>query len=162
MALDDSHVTTRDLDWAAGFLEGEGTFYTGEARKNSAVVAAGQVHPESLDRLSRLFGGNVLIKSGARYGRKTIWSWSVSGARAVGIMMTLYVMMPEWRRQQIRAALTRWYSRRPHSRYRVSCPHGHVGYVTVKNGHRACSDCQRRWNREYKVRRLRRAILEAV
>ena len=89
--------TTRDLEWAAGFLEGEGCFlYTGSTH----VVDAGQNQRECLDRLQNLFGGAV------RKEREGFHRWKLSGARARGVMMTLYVLLSTRRQEQIKGALS--------------------------------------------------------
>ena len=94
--------TTRDLEWAAGFLEGEGCFSKSHA---SAI----QVNPEPIGRLMKLFGGSVLIrwrgKDTRGYKRQEARVWSTSGARARGVMMTLYSLLTEKRKGQIREAL---------------------------------------------------------
>lgn len=48
-------ISLVQLGWAAGFLEGEGSFTNG----GSPCVSAGQVQREPLERLSALFGGRI-------------------------------------------------------------------------------------------------------
>jgi len=100
--------TTADLHWAAGFLEGEGNFHVSNNRDQSwsAMVRAVQAQREPLEKLQRLFGGNVRLKSAQRPHRQAIWIWAVSGTRARGVMMTLYGLMSTRRREQIRSALS--------------------------------------------------------
>jgi hypothetical protein len=90
----------RDLAWAAGFLEGEGTFHH---TKNSQVVKAPQKQREPLEKLQAIFGGSIRL---LRFGdNPNIFLWSVSGTRARGVMTTLFVFMSPARKEQIRAAL---------------------------------------------------------
>ena len=110
------HPSTSDLYWAAGFLEGEGSFCRYPNRKGrgdgSNRVSASQKKRECLDRLSRLFGGRVncmeqrgcTIK-GTPYG--PIHHWQVNGAIARGVMMTLFCLLSVWRQAQIKEALRR-------------------------------------------------------
>lgn len=49
-------VSTLDICWVAGFLEGEGSFQN----VRSPIVAVAQVQREPLERLQRLFGGKIL------------------------------------------------------------------------------------------------------
>lgn len=95
---------TKDLYWAAGFLEGEGSFRGGEG--DSKVVAA-QVQKEPLERLKTLFGGSLYLelKNNKNSKHKDIWWWKTYGARARGIMMTLYSLMSPRRQAQIKSAL---------------------------------------------------------
>lgn len=90
--------TLRNLEWAAGFLEGEGSF---SGRQNKQRVEAAQLNPEPLAKMLQLFGGRV-----KRYRKNyPIWLWVVHGARARGVMMTMYSMMSSKRQEQIRNAL---------------------------------------------------------
>ena len=64
-------LETRDIYWAAGFLDGEGWF---ENSKNTVVIRAKQNAPELLYRLQDIFGGEVNpsyeVKSGKYKGSK--------------------------------------------------------------------------------------------
>jgi len=91
-------VTVRDIEWSAGFLEGEGSFLAG--KDGCQRVQADQKHRETLDRLSSCFGGRVTARRG-----RNIWLWKVYGSRARGVMLTLYSLMSSRRQQQIRRAL---------------------------------------------------------
>src|SRR5439155_26696382 len=53
--------TIRDLEWAAGFLEGEGAFgaYGNPPRARYPRVSASQVNPAPLLRLQQIFGGRI-------------------------------------------------------------------------------------------------------
>ena len=112
-----AHPTIRDLAWAAGFLEGEGSFHghpgiprgSDRPRRGSASsVRAMQVNREPLDRLRELFGGHVSfrdrVQDRRRDGRKHsgAFTWSVSGARARGVAMTLYPFLSRRRQEQAR------------------------------------------------------------
>jgi len=96
-----SRPTMRDIAWAAGFYEGEGTcnFATG-----SQHIIVNQVEREPLDKLHRIFGGTVRpIK--AHHMSKPSWRWGAHGPRARGVMLTLYMLLSAKRRAQIRAVL---------------------------------------------------------
>lgn len=93
----------RDLAWAAGFLEGEGSFFAQEGKY--AQVTATQVQLEPLERLVSMFGGRVWHrKSRGPRCSPTGW-WRVSGSRARGVAMTLFAFMSPRRKDQIRAML---------------------------------------------------------
>lgn len=104
--------TIRDLEWAAGFLEGEGSFtksaykIAAENRVASTVrVTATQMTLEPLERLQRIFGGKVSrVKDRPSHG-VGVWHWYTSGVFARGIMMTLYSLLSPRRQAQIRGAL---------------------------------------------------------
>lgn len=90
------------LAWIAGFLEGEGCFY-GTSKGTSHSIVAVQKDPESLMFLQQYLGGSVNKIS---TNERDYWRWLVSGSRARGIMMTIYLMMSVRRREQIVGALT--------------------------------------------------------
>lgn len=98
-----------DLHWAAGFLEGEGCFDRVQAQRGvpAARVSASQVRPDLLHRLSALFGGAVYFRENRRnpLSTKGIWTWTAHGGMARGLMMTLYLLLSNYRREQIRHAL---------------------------------------------------------
>ena len=87
-----------DLHWAAGFIEGEGCF----SATTTERVRVSQVNREPIDRLLDLFGGTTKLE---KTQSRPIWCWSVYGARAHGVMMTLYPLMTAKRQEQIRKAL---------------------------------------------------------
>lgn len=105
-----------EVAWAAGFLEGEGSFHLW-TKKDSRYrggyyraprVKASQVEREPLERLQRLFGGSINVerRAGSDHpNRKLIWCWSTSGSRAAAIMRAVRPHMTERRRQQIATAL---------------------------------------------------------
>lgn len=99
--------TTRDLEWAAGFLEGEGCFYRDQRRTGGLRVTVAQVNLAPLERLSALFGGNVrLLRRHTRNPRhKDCGDWTIFGNRAAGVMLTLYVLLSTARQAQIRKCL---------------------------------------------------------
>ena len=94
------HPTMIDIGWAAGFLEGEGSF-RGSKQERSARVQGVQKDPETLFRLQRLFGGSI------HKNRQAIHVWHLCGARAAGLMMTLYPLLSERRKVVIRDVLSR-------------------------------------------------------
>jgi len=99
-------VTTRDLEWAAGFLEGEGHFRGANKGEGTTRIAVSQVNKEPIDRLVALFGGRATFIV-RKAPNQPVWDWRVSGARARGISMTLYPLMSTLRKQQIKGALSK-------------------------------------------------------
>lgn len=98
------YATVRDIEWAAGFLEGEGHFR--RQSNSSERIQAKQVQREPLERLQAIFGGRVYPTSHKKsrdMGKpwNDIWTWDVCGARARGIMMTIYALMSPKRQRQI-------------------------------------------------------------
>lgn len=98
-----------DIAWAAGFLEGEGSF---SYAKTTPRVEAPQNQVEPLLRLQKLFGG-AIYKSSPTAKNNKISTWSICGKPAAGVMMALWVLMSPWRKVQIEYALSEWKKQAP-------------------------------------------------
>lgn len=89
---------TEDIRWAAGFIEGEGSFgYYGQTLR----VSASQNSTWPLEKLQTLFGGKI----GQSKGRPA-YKWWVTGATAHKAMIELRPLMSPRRQAQIDAAIT--------------------------------------------------------
>jgi len=97
--------SAKDLYWAAGFLEGEGSFIAGA----SEHVYASQVQREPLERLQRMFGGHIRQRTpnSTAFRQQPIFAWQISGTRARGVMLTLFTLLSPKRQEQIKKAITR-------------------------------------------------------
>jgi hypothetical protein len=97
------HPNVHELEWAAGFLEGEGNF---TRTRRTEMVRAAQVNKDPLIRLQFLFGGSIKRYMGGGKNQKPYYLWLTTGARARGIAMTLYsLLFSDLRKKQIRKAL---------------------------------------------------------
>jgi hypothetical protein len=99
------HPTIKDIHWAAGFLEGEGCFGKSHNRKGSEFILVSQVHKDPIKKLQELFGGVVKLQKRPEVTKKDIFIWRVGGARARGIMLTIYSLMSNKSKKRIREAL---------------------------------------------------------
>ena len=138
-------VSVGDIKWAAGFLEGEGSFELGQ---HGYRVSAAQVQRDPIDRLKGLFCGTINLRhKPSRVMWKPAYHWQLCGARAVGLMMTLYSLMSPNRKVQIKRCLNDWKSRAIAPRFRTHCPQGHpysrINTFVDKDGHRGCKSCAR-------------------
>lgn len=101
-------ISTKDLYWCCAFIDGEG-WISSRGGDTTPTVGASQNARELLDRLSGFLGGNVKLHNQKYKGQiKPIHTWRVYGARAVGVMMTIYSIMSEKRKFEIREALKIW------------------------------------------------------
>src|SRR5689334_7242112 len=116
-------MTRDDLMWAVGFLEGEGSFST---IGRGASVSAPQVELWPLQKLQQIFGGKLYVKRQSEGSARLCNIWVEHGARAVGIMMTLWSFLSPKRQAQVETALKRWRAIKPHPRFSKLCPAGHV------------------------------------
>ena len=104
-------IDLKELYWAAGFIEGEGTFGSARGRPPkcgglgawSIQLSANQVSLEPLERLQRMLGGTI-------YKYKKISAWVVCARRAFGMMMMFWPLMSQRRRAQIELVISRWKS----------------------------------------------------
>lgn len=144
-------ISLRNIEWVAGFLEGEGSFQCGGPRGTSPVVVASQIQREPLERLQRLFGGpiNLYLRKHKNPKYCDASRWGMYGGRAAGLMMTLYPLMSPKRKEQIREALASWRAGRGefYNSLRTHCMAGHE--FTEENTyrppkfpkHRYCKAC---------------------
>lgn len=151
-------ITTQELHWAAGFLEGEGSFAgaTGYAR----CVTACQVQKEPLVRLHRMFGGRMYLEKKRSKRWHNVWRWALGSSEGIGLMMTLYPLMSPRRKGQIKAVLRRWKESLGQGGYlaaKTHCPQGHPyslsnTYVRpgAKGRSRACRRCLKAHAKSYK------------
>jgi len=98
-------ISMCDLHWAAGFIEGEGCFYH---ITSVPCIAVAQKHIQSLEKLQRLFGGNIRIQKAPKTGfGGPLFTWRLYRG-AAGVMMTLYSLMSPYRQEKIKEALGAW------------------------------------------------------
>lgn len=98
--------TLRDLEWAAGFCEGEACFGWNGSTERVALAQADNL--DVLEKMQKLFGGtltNKLIPNKNLPNARPQKVWSVTGSRARGFMMTIYYLMGNRRKEQIKKAL---------------------------------------------------------
>ena len=152
-------IQTEALWWIAGFLEGEGSFII-RPNRPTAIVGTGQVQREPLERLRQYLGGWInpnRHKSTAR--AKPYWNWTLSGAQAAGLCMTIYRLMSPRRQEQIRKVMAQWRQGRTHNLYKTKCIRGHAfdaenTYIIPSSGGRACRICSKRRNKNPSADRI--------
>lgn len=98
--------TDRDIGFAAGFYEGEGSCCRGgDHRRLLPMVVIGQNEREPLDWLRARFGGWVGWRNDPRQKTGGHWQWGVSGVRAHGFLLTVFGLLSQRRQAQIRKVL---------------------------------------------------------
>lgn len=110
------NLTSRNLEWLAGFLEGEGSFGMVETQKRYwyPLIQVSTTDADVVSRAAGLFGTKLLgpwKQTGLRNDGsscKLMYGARVRGANAAGWMMTLYSLLGERRRCKIRDVLARW------------------------------------------------------
>ena len=144
--------STIELAWAAGFLEGEGSFLN----YGSPCVTAAQVHPEPIERINRIFPGTVSQRKTHGFSDKTITVWKAKSGLSIEIMMTLYTLMSPKRKGEIDACLDRWKrSRLMKRRGTGKCGRGHPltpeNVYLVQGKYQKCRACRASWKRDNRL-----------
>jgi transposase-like protein len=103
---EDMSIRMVDIGWAAGFLEGEGSFSL--LGGIDPRVTAVQVELGPLEKLVALFGGKIYPKKPAGFGKKPVNYWNIGGSHAASLMMTLYPLMSTKRKREIHKAISHW------------------------------------------------------
>lgn len=99
----EDHPILRDIAWAAGIYEGEGSAI---GRDNTTYVQVAQKDPWLLHKMKGFFGGSLYyrkkpsILNGHEY--PPIPSWNISGGRARGFLMTIYPFLSPRRQKKIK------------------------------------------------------------
>jgi hypothetical protein len=110
-------ISSGDIRQLAGLLEGEGTFRLVKraGRPRLPMIAVNMTDEDVIRWAARLLGGRVsLCKKKRLPHHKQQYLTSVSGSKAVGWMMTLYMFLGTRRRARIREVLDYWkHSGRP-------------------------------------------------
>ena len=91
--------TLRDIAWAGGFFEGEGSCI--RWGRNECRVHIGQKNRWPLDRMLALFGGRI---SESEMNGAPFYDWHMSGARGRGFLMTIYTFLSPRRQEQAHTA----------------------------------------------------------
>lgn len=105
-------MRTPDIHWAAGLLEGEGSFgyYPIAGGQCSPRLQVGMADLDVMERLRSLLGIKMLIhrRKANRLATKPHYCMALSGKRAIGWMLTIYPLMGERRRAKIRDIVAKW------------------------------------------------------
>lgn len=156
-----------DVDWLAGFLEGEGCFAMSEKSKNkSPRIMISQKQKWPLGKVLSIIGFGSIQHM--YYNRsRDIYCYSLSCNKAIQWMMTLYILMSPRRQEQIRRVIKLWKERPKkgtNNRNKTHCLRGHeftkenTSMYISKDGkiHRKCNRCNKERIRKkyYKIKKL--------
>lgn len=113
-----------ELAWAAGFLDGEATFYRsfgspsqgspkGGGQYRRVEVSARNVDPRPIERLHALFGGRVYPYAAARPNWNDQVGWVVTGDQAVACSRALLPFLVV--KAEAAVLLIEWWVLRPYA-----------------------------------------------
>lgn len=137
-----------DLNWLAGWLEGEGCFFADKKRNQLPVVQANSTDLDTITRAAKLMEATRVGNPELRPGYKPIYYVKVTGYRAANVMRQILPLMGERRSQKITEVLAGWIPKRlargPHS-----APLCHPG--RKHGGFGLCKSCYDRQHKRKKV-----------
>lgn len=158
--------TTADWAWAAGFLEGEGSF----THDSGPRISANQVHRDPLDRLASILGGNVGGPYDGKGVRQDFHSWAL---RSRNLIITAFEPLCAWlsprRVEQYKQSLETYLMADGSYRLarpcgtRTHCPQNHPyageNLYVQPNGQRVCKTCTATRRRERLGQTARKSYL---
>lgn len=151
-------ITMRDVAWLAGLLEGE-AYFNAHGTSFTPLIKLVMTDRDVVCRVADLFGARCLREKRREQPHwKPAYSAAKAGVIAAGWMMTLYLLLGERRRTDIRRILMAWRSRPVARRFRTQCPQGHpLPKERGPNGRpRECRTCRQeasaRWGRMHRRR----------
>jgi len=99
-------ISTRDIAWTTGLLEGEGTF---GMSGRSITISVRMTDRDIIERAAEMLGGYSWGPQAPRMPHhKPQWRAQIKGPRAAAWMMTMYALLGVRRRSQVRRALDGW------------------------------------------------------
>ena len=94
-----------DIIWLAGILEGEGCFrFNGK----SPLISINMTDKDIIERVCLLFKSKLRKNVPSNIGHKVVYSTEVYGAKAIGIMLSIYSKMGKRRKQKIKEVIKLW------------------------------------------------------
>lgn len=98
-------LSSTQVGWVAGLLEGEGSFITTKERGLPRVQMQSTDH-DVLLKLQATLGAGSVTAIGQRENRKPCWGFTLSALRDVeSLLLQIYPLMGARRRQQIDSVL---------------------------------------------------------
>lgn len=107
-------ISSLDIAWLAGLLEGEGCFHIGKRKVKDkmykrVIISLAMTDKEPVERAAKLFNTKVTTYKNKRYDNKLVYKtvvWASDVASAW--MMTLYSFMSPRRKAKIAECLAVW------------------------------------------------------
>lgn len=95
-------ATRDDIIWFAGIFEGDGN----ASKTSTEIVCVGQKERWLLDKCRALFGGSVHLRERQGFDKRANhYMWQVTGARARGLLQSIYGLLSPRRQAQVEETL---------------------------------------------------------
>lgn len=149
-------ITARQLEWAAGIMEGEG--YFGIRRGKDLTIQLTMTDKDVVDKFAAIFNFGSKKERKLPSG-KVAYSWTSTNQRqTAGLMMTLLTLMGKRRAEKIVMCLQAWKEKRLPNKMQSTCKHGHLlEGDNLKITHegkytkRRCIECGKLRQRKYRI-----------
>jgi hypothetical protein len=150
-------ITTAQIYWAAGIMEGEG--YFGLRRGRDLVAQLSMTDKDVVEKFHAIFPTGK-IKQRVLPSGKIAYTWlATAQSVAAGIFMTLLPLMGKRRAEKIIQCLTEWKKKPLPMKMWTHCKNGHelkgANMRINKNGKymkRTCTVCQRERQAAYRLK----------
>jgi len=133
-------ITSVQIAWLAGILEGEGSF---KLNDNSANIQLNMTDEDTVKKVARLFNRQYSEnRSPERVGHKRLYYVNIMGTPAIEWMMTIYSLMSYRRQEKIREIITSWKEINTVKRDVFKCGHPKIASNFRYNGkYKICLIC---------------------
>ena len=119
-------ITSIEIGWVAGFLEGEGCFRSEGSAGKTPRIDATQVEYSPIARLIDLFGGHSWLEERQKPFHQPAYKWYLRGPMSIQVMMTIYPLMSPKRKKEIERCIKNWRDAKGRSLPpRTTCNNGH-------------------------------------
>src|SRR5574341_775634 len=99
--------TEIETGFMAGWLEGEGTFLINRQKQLQLSIQELSTDQDTIEKVCWLLNANVRHATKNR-NHKSLWRFSLSGPRALEVMLRIYPLMSDRRKFRICEVLTAW------------------------------------------------------
>lgn len=100
-------LSTLNIAWVAGIVEGEGSFHI---KNGCPYIQVQMTDKDVVERLRGYMGATERKPWRRKDGHKVVYSCCLTGVKAIQWMMTLYVLMGERRKAKIAEIIKAWKS----------------------------------------------------
>lgn len=116
-------ISTLEIAWLAGLLEGEGCFYI--RTQTNIAIALEMTDEDIVSKVRGLIAPNRKINIRQNANRKTSYVFRFEGSLVAQWCMTLYPLMGRRRKEKIRELLAFWKANERRVRNSDVCKNGH-------------------------------------
>jgi len=130
-------ISTLDIAWLAGILEGEGSFIQGKG--STPAIFLGMNDKDVVEKAAAIVGAKSIQTIQGTGNRSTHYRWQIGSTNAIQWCMTIYTLMGERRKARIRELIADYKSSR-HYRKKNKCGHPDRRHF----GNHQCRQCHAR------------------